>query len=387
MKIYTYKRHIKILGKITSILIIIMFSAFALLSFWTGIIYLLFITIPLGLGMILFGLYMFFDADTKLLIDDETLEVRRKFKPQKIKIDDIKGYRINDKIILIIPKSKLEKPITLQDYFDDKGFINLWLKYSFINLDIVEEEKNIDIILSSSQYGINVAERQQFLKQATLVSYVFNAIGLLVGLWLLFYPKPYEYLFWAAIIIPLVSLLVMIYYKGLVKISDIDKGYPTVIAAFFFPSYVLSLRAFLDFNIWSYDGFWLPILAIALIIVVCTNLLISKVNVRKFSINAILLLYLFSTSATYTFGGMVIFNCIYDNGTPKVYQKVILDKEVSSNSSNYLTINSWENPKDTIHDIIISNRLYNEVNIGDTVFVVAMEGRLGIPWFFVEEKE
>lgn len=307
---------------------------------------------------------------------------------RELLLHEIKGYRTNDKFIVVEPKNKDKKNIKISKYFGKTSEITDWLvNNNYPDLDLSQEIEERKAILKNQEFGWNEAEREKKLLQARRVSKIINIIGSVVGAWLLFYPKPYEFAILPTIIFPIICLFVLRYFRGLIKIDEKkNSAYPSIFWGFFATVMALFLRSLLDFQIMDYSGVWIPLFIIAAIYIVLLLFCTEEARYDKASdyLGAFgVLIIVFS----YAYGSFVTVNCVFDQSEPEVFNATILDKTISSgkSKSHYLELTPW-GPRTEAERVMVPKSFYESHQIKDEVTVYLMKGKFDIPWYEVASK-
>jgi hypothetical protein len=219
----------------------------------------------------------------------------------------------------------------------------------------------------------------------------YVTIGL--GLWFLFFPKPYEILFSALLCMPILGLFLnglmgRPSISSLVEISKDDKGNDEYDVADFidFATWILLIRVLLDYEFDNIYSLIIPgsvAFVIMLIILFATHNIIVTTTKSKTWIYLSLIFYVFLYSYAGTYGA----NCVYDNSIPKVYKAEVVDKRVHKSRKGgrtyYVEVTPWGHHYDK-EEIKVSSEHYDEINIGQTVNIDLREGLFNIPWYYIE---
>lgn len=341
----------------------------------------------MSIGMIALMVVGLLDtAKGKFVIDNNKIFSISTFSNRELMLNEIKGYRITDKFIFIESKNENKKGIKVSTYFGKSDEIIEWLSDHYLDLDVVQIIQEKEEILSNVDFGWTQKEREEKLSKAHKVAKVLNWTGGLIGVWTLFLANPYEYAIIASIVFPIICIIIIKYFGGLIRIDDKkDTAYPTIIWAIFAASMGLCMRALLDYNIFDYSKVWTPTILIALVYIA-----VSIIGNEEFKFNnakdyfAIISFSIFMFG--YAYGAVITLNCIYDKSVPKVFNATILDKRISSGklTTYYLELTTWGQQKE-IDEVSVSKDFYNKLDKNDKVNIYFMEGNLEIPWFVVTE--
>lgn len=342
---------------------------------------------PLSLGMI--GLMVVGILDTikgKVIISSDTLSIRSTFINRDLKFQEIKGFQVEQNYIFVLPNTEGKKRIKISTYIGNSNELIMWLSSKFPDLHQVNEEKEEAEILDNFEYGRNTEERSSLLNQAKKVTKVLNWTGGLILIWTLFKPEPYEYAILASISLPIIATLVVIYYKGLIRIDE-KKGsaYPTVFFAILMTSCGLFLRALLDYDIFDYSNIWTPSITIGIAMISLVVFGTKEFKFKKakdyFSVLSLTIFFF-----GFGYGSIVTLNCMYDESVPETFQSKVLDKRISSGKTTtyYLELATWGVQTES-DDVSVSEELYNRIEIDDNVNIYLKKGLIEIPWFIVTE--
>ena len=342
---------------------------------------------PMSLGMI--GLIVIGLLDTikgKVIVSSNAISIRSAFINRDLKFQEIKGFKVEQNYIFVLPNTETKKRIRISTYIGNSYELITWLNSKFPDLHQVNQEKEEIEILDNFEYGRNVEERSSQLNQAKKVAKVLNWIGGLILVWTLFKPEPYEYAILASISLPAIATLVVIYYKGLIRIDE-KKGsaYPTVFFAILMTSCGLFLRTLLDYDIFDYSNIWIPSIIIG---IAMTTLIIFGTKKFKFKkakdYFSVLFLTIFFLGFGY--GSTVTLNCMYDESVPQTYYSKVLNKRISSGKTRtyYIELAAWASQTKN-DDVPVSKELYYNLEVDDNVKIYLKKGKFKIPWFIITE--
>lgn len=348
------------------------------------------ILIPISIAMIALMVFGVIDAYIgKLIIEEDYIKSISTFTNRELKIDDIEGFTVNEQYIFVEPKDKEKKRIKISKYIGSYGEILFWLSQNFPDLDLqnaIEEEQGI---LNDKTVGWTIEVLEEKLRRARKISKVINWAAGLSAAWIFFYPTPYQYSILTAIVIPIIALLAIKFFNGLIRIDEKNgSAYPSVVYAFVFPSLGLMLRALLDYNIFDYSNVWLTTVLITLIFLL---LLLSKQQEITFKkkIDYLTVSFLALFLVAYSFGTVIHFNCYYDNSDAQNFTAKVIEKRESSgrrSTTYYLELSTWGLQEEN-DEISVSKGLYNKIEVNNEVDIYFRNGKLGIPWFTVKDKK
>ncbi|KAF2506982.1 hypothetical protein EYY60_20965 [Flavobacterium zhairuonense] len=341
---------------------------------------------PLSLVMLcVFVIAVLDTAKGKFVIDKNRIYNITTLSKRELFLHEIKGYRINDKFIIIESKSENKKDIKISTYFGKTDEIKKWLRdNNYRDLDVIEEIDEKKEILNNQEFGWNKTERKNKLNRARIFAKIMNGIGAVAGVWVLFFPNPYKYAIIPCIAFPIVSLIVLRIFKGLIRIDEKkNSAYPSIYFGFLMSTLCIFLRALIDFELLEYSNVWIPTLLIALTF--ASTLYFTNLKTEHTKTPDILsFLGIFALVICYTFGTFITVNCLYDHSEPEIFKTSVLDKRISTGKTTtyYLQLGPW-GPRKESDEVTVSKEQYNNSKINDEAEVYLMKGQFDIPWFEV----
>lgn len=208
-----------------------------------------------------------------------------------------------------------------------------------------------------------------------------------IFLWIVFFPEPYKLVMNFTLIFVIVIMIRVKFSKGLIRVfRRKNRIYPSINNGFAFLILGLLTRAIYDYHILRYLNVWLPAVVIA--IVLLFFLLIDQKEITgegRSDIKVILRLCLYLLA--YGYSVVIYINCNFDYSETQYSVVKVLDKEISGNSPNHhLKFTPWKQNR-KISDLIVSEELYNRVEIDDQLHIYFKEGKFGIPWFVLTDQK
>lgn len=223
-------------------------------------------------------------------------------------------------------------------------------------------------------------------------------ISLVLSLWFLIYPHPYNILLGILLGIPILGLII----NGLDRPSiatlfrvnnNVDENNGKIDIADFIdlPAIAVTIRVFKDFEFDNFSSLILPG-SFAFIGILATLFLTHKL-IDKNNESRYLLYFLIIINITlYSFAGTYAINCAYDDSKPTIFETEVLDKRISESrrrrrrySTYYINIVPWGHHLDR-EEINIHRSLYYELNPGDKVKINLKKGVFNIPWYSIIKK-
>lgn len=346
------------------------------------------IFLPIAVGMLtVMVIAILSTAKDRFIIEEDNVSSVGIFGTRKLMLNEIKGFTVNEKYIFIEPLRVGVKRIKISRYYGKTEEIIEWLSNRYSDLDSLTSIQEQQEILSDQKYGWTTAQREQKLTEARKASRVFNVIGAAVGVWTIFFPRPYEYAIIASILVPVIAIVVLHRHNGLIRLTE-KKGsaYPSMSMGIILPAMAIMLRALLDYNIFSVGNTWLAAVSISLIFTGAMIFGTGEAKIREAS-NYVTWLMVVLLMSGYGFGSIITLNCSYDRSRPETFYAEVLGKRISSGKSTtyYITVSAW-GPQEEINEVSVSENLYDQLEFQDEVVVYFSKGLLSIPWFTVEKK-
>lgn len=344
---------------------------------------------PFSIGIIIFLIYGLINIKKRrFIIDNEKLISISLFKTKELYYDEIKGYKVNERWILIIPKDNKKKKIKVDRSMSGTQEALSWISEKFDDLDVVSKINEEEEILNNESIGWTREIREEKLLNARKTTKVLNILGIISFVWTVFFPVPYNYAILSTLTIPISAVLATKFFSGLIRLDERkDSAYPTVIYALTLPSLGLSIRSLLDFEIFDYSNVW--IISVAIMVTLLSVILIKQEEFslkNKKSLLSIIPIAMFLW--VYGFGATIFINCYLDSSRPEHFTAKIVDKSISNGkiTTYYLKLTSW-GPQKEVDEVSVDQAMYDRVEVDNDVDIYFMNGKLEIPWFIVLEQQ
>ncbi|MFD2787731.1 hypothetical protein [Hymenobacter rubripertinctus] len=336
----------------------------------------------------MFGLFMAFAVyetyKARHIFSDQSIVYAGALRRKEIPLAGVKGYRTDDKYIHIIPTSKQYPGIRIGYTSEGYAQIQEWLADRFPDLDVQQQQQETEALRQEVEFGRDELEREANLARARQVSRALNVAGWLVGGWLFFFPKPYDWAVAVALALPPLAALVLFWHRGLIRPDERkESAYPALTSALFIPGLALLLRTLLDFELLAYQPLF-PYALGAAVLLATALLLGSQRFVRANRASA--LLTIGAVSLLYGYAAAVAANCVFDTSGVQVHAVPVLDKHFTSGKSStyYLNVGPW-GPRPQPDDVTVTQDFYEQTAVGDSVRVYQLPGQLGASWFTTGE--
>lgn len=226
--------------------------------------------------------------------------------------------------------------------------------------------------------------REKEYKKVKKKTEILNGVGVISGLWMIFYPKPFAVLALINTVIPIIAIYLYVTYKYVQLDTDFEKDIPHIFFMTFFPTFALCLTAYDDMrNVIYTKQLWIYISIISIIILIIMLLRTEyKKKIWHIFNEIIILLIIISL---YIYGALIVTNCIFDNSKPIKYTTSVVGKFETTGyrgaGKTYYHLNL--KPLGLSHEknhIYVTKYLYNRTVEGQKFNVFLMGGRWGIKW-------
>jgi hypothetical protein len=342
----------------------------------------------IGLVMILMAVYVPLNSlRKKITITDELITLQGTFKTKSLVFKNAKGFRTEKDVIMIDPIDKSFPMIYISDssYISDNYTMKSMIRRKLINLDNKIYQESLDELLNDKEIGLNRAERRNKLIQTEKFASYLNKGGIVISLWLLIYPHPYDVVLSITIVYPFLIVYFFSKHKAIVTLSDENgSAYPSLNSALLLPTGVLVIKALSQYDMVKFTDCLVPCCVIFLIALAPFLLLIGWHDLS--GKNKMSWLYAIIFALLFSYGATICINCNYDYSVSKKYKVKVLDQYSSSGKQTtyHLTVSAWGTGNKP-EDLSVYHGLYSKVKKGDRVTVYVKKGLLHIPWFFVDE--
>lgn len=400
MKEYRIRKRLRRLVYIVSLIGIMLYGGFAWAEIYEptpqkGLVILFLLMIPI---LIILSIGV---KNNKIIITKESIIYIGLITKKELKFNEIKGFNtqiIRQALIVIeyftILSISGKKSIGISSFTENRNELISFLSSKVENLDIAAHnilQEKIETehkeILKNDDFGFSIKEREDRLKKAHLTAKILNGLGIIVALWVFFFPRPYQYAIITCVSLPLITLLVIKYWKGLIRL-DTEKGsaYPSAPVPIMLPGLILSLRAMLDFSIDDYSKLYVPVVVIAVIFTAVLAMIINKEKPNTKAKYFVTILSFLMLAFAYGYGAVVTSNCVFDESSPQKFSTTIVNKKKTESrkfDSYDLYLSPW-GIKTEVQKVSIDEDLYNQLQDGDEVSVYIFKGKFEIPWVVVD---
>jgi hypothetical protein len=322
-----------------------------------------------------------------VVINSQTITCTSLFSRKQLELDEIKGCRVETKIIYIEPVAEDRPAIRIGNYIDFKNSDQLaaWCRDNFKDLDALDLEKERNDAMNNPELGTSEQERTHMLKKARNLSYTYNGVGLLLSFMMIFFHFTVGIVL--LLVYPVLGILVMSTSKGVIKFlsnpkRSINKHVEIGIAM---PGFLLLITSFTEYHVVETSQLLLPAISISAILFWLFYK--TGINPSMGSIPA-QVFFMIIFALVYGFGSIRQINCAFDHSKTEIYGATVTGRRISRGRSTayYLRLTPW-GPVENEEETEVHRSFYNKTGIGDTVKVNLEKGLLNIPWFSIQSEK
>ncbi len=299
---------------------------------------------------------------------------------REVPFSKIVGYRrIHDHIDYYRLQVREEWWLDVAMTYEAVGSLEEFLVSSFVNLDDEEATRSLVEIQSNARLGNTPHERLEYVLRMKTRARVINALGIALMLWALFHPRPYEVLMWSCVLAPPLVLAIVKAAGGALKLDGREREViPNVALAFLSPILALVFRSIGKWNLASWHQIWIPSGFVALLLAAAASRVMWK---EKRGVQIAVWFF----CAVYGLGASLTVNGIAVSSPPEMLEARVLDKQLDQDKAYgcRLQLSAW-GPRTEANEVELSRKKCPEIEVGDRVRVRLYQGRLGIPWFKID---
>jgi len=308
--------------------------------------------------------------------DEEWISVRsglRTFSMRRARVIGrrLKRYQHGVGEVLLFSEVASEKPLRIPTMIALQRPVLEWLA-QVPDLDAQELQVEVQKLI--------VEQGETSLLRRYRIAKGLNAAGIGVGLWVLFYPRPYRLALSADALVFSVAWVVAFAGRGAYQLERERKDpRPALGAALIVPAAALALRAMLDLHVISLVPALAPVLVGGALLAAVLIVRDARERHRPWR----LLLWM-PLHCAFCFGAMLFANAALDRSKPQVFAVEVLQKSVvrDQRTSYRVRLAPW-GPRREANDEDIPRATFERLPAKGEVRVLLYSGRLGLPWFVI----
>jgi len=342
---------------------------------WTGAVF----------GIALAAYLYLYTVRTVYTLDDHTLTVAGPLKTRSIPLGEIAGYRIGEKQRFYVVTNN-HGSIGIPDSLERRSELVAWVRGKYMDVDLLEQEKDNEAILENEQFGVDRETRLQRLALAKKIDIAATVIGIGLLVVSFFYGSPEPWIMAIFFIAPWVGVAVTWYYKGLFKLYKKKKGaYPSVVQLMALSTFAAFVTvAIRGYRIYGYDQHVWQMLAVAAIVAAGLCILGCRQAIVTSGKKPLTYICIVVMATVYCYSLMIFYNCHYDTSPDQVYSVAITGKRTvkGKTTSYYVSVTPWGRYTDG-KELSVSSHFYSATAEGDSIRILLDSGKLHIPWYRV----
>jgi hypothetical protein len=325
----------------------------------------------------------------RIIVTDNSIIRVNFMQTKEILFTDIKGFRIDSKIIKFERITPGASKFSISRYDDFAGMdeFKQWLRDNFVDLNNAEYREGLSEILADSSLGLTEDERKTKLATARNISTAYSVGGfvILIGGALLREITANMLVSILILLYPVLGAVIMYNSNGLIRFfSKKTSPYYHIFMGVYMSTLLLLVASFTNYEILDYRNIWYFIIiaiAFAGLMKLASPNKINTVSEPKGGIIVLILV-----SLLYGYGCLLQINCLFDKSPEKIYHANVVDHYINHNKGThpYLRIDTW-GPQTKTKDIQVSMNFYNSAPIGSAVTVHLKKGFFNIPWYNISQ--
>ena len=320
---------------------------------------------------------------TLVMVDKDTLLVKRLFNTRTVLLAEIDGWRKGDKDTFFVILKNSAKSIAIPQNIERRKELLEWIMEKYEDVDARERLKETEVLLENEQFGLTREEREARLAMAKKIDAVASVGGFGLFAWSLIFPNPYEVLMIILLLVPWLAIAVTWYYKGLLRLyKKKSSPYPSVVLMMIMPSIAAGFVILRTYHLYGFGQNAVKmliggtLLGAVLCIMACRQAI--ALSGRKTLAYACILVM----AGVYFISLLIFSNCYYDKSTTQEFRVEVSHKHKKTGKSTtyYLSLSAWGRFEDG-HEVTVSQNLYQSVKVGDSIRVLLNDGKWGVPWY------
>ena len=384
MKTYKIRKGWAYFAYITIVLFFVLFGYLAVISTFEIIEYKTYfwfwILIPCTIiifSFMIIGLIEIYVG--KFIIKEDSIISINTFGKKVFKLDEIKGYRIDQNYFFVNSYDK--KIIKISTSFKNSNEIEHWLSENYKDLDIQQSDEELNVFLDDDKFGNTLEQREKYLKQVKKVSFFLNGTAIFLIAYLVLFKMLYDAEVIAAVVFPLICVLILMKYNGTIRFNQKKySSFPTMAVAFMVSCSGIFLISIIRYKIVNYTHLFLLSSTFALIIQIIMCIANKEFNLKN-NIQYLSIIGFTILMFAYSFGSITILNCSLDKTKSTFYKAKIEAKTITgSDKDDYnFTLSSWGNIKESKNHSVTKD-LFDKLDENDSININYHLGKFNIPW-------
>lgn len=335
--------------------------------------------------VLVLGFSIIYSVIKRIIIEEDRMILKNLFGDTVLGVNEIRGYRLITEGILIECSVIESDFIIIENIYDNNQEIYKWLASKSQNLNKINapdrvqyvKEKAYESIFNNPKYGNSVEERKIKFKKAKQMANALYCFSTLIIIWQIIYPKPLELCFICCLAIPIISVLLAILSKGLIRFSNKENRiFPTIEGPIIVSMIVIMARLFVTYVIIDFAIFFFIFkFFISISAFIALYLLWKSKFKSKFILFFVISMFYFSFA-------VIGINCVFDYSDPKLFKYEIKSKYIISGKSKFYELEILPKvDQPLIYKVSVGKLFYERSKVGDIVEIKLKDGLFGIPWY------
>lgn len=340
-----------------------------------------------ALGLVLFaGLLAFSCAVSHMTLTAGSINVRGLFRSRELLREAISGRRVltarGKPIQLLVPWKG--RQFRLDSGYPRDAVLNAWIA-TLPDLDKLERAASEAKLAADRSYGDSPKKRLGRLVFFPPVVKLANGATLIIFAWACIYPRPYPLVIVVLALMPWCAVALARGSKGLIRfVTSRNDVRPNMLSLLLMPGAALAIRALFDIHLLDVTqvlafGFiaGLPLVAAVLLAHQRDD------TPRTWALPIVLLIFV---AVPYGAGVLSLADVLLDHAAPQVFSAEVTGKYISGGRHPQATLNlsPW-GPQTRANEITVTGDYYAETAVHSTVCPALYPGKVGLPWFRLED--
>lgn len=212
---------------------------------------------------------------------------------------------------------------------------------------------------------------------------LYNTLGILIGLWALFYPNPYRIAISLSMVAASIGFIILFICKSVVFLVQ-DGSSPFVGLTIALNSMAIFMSTTFGSNTIYSTTLWIYF-AVSCFILIAMMIFLKKIKLR----NIVALFFIIFSIPAYCMGTILNVNFLYDYSEPSFYTTTIVGKDIYESGTKFhievhrVEVSPW-GPLESNNTVVVSDKAYYEVTNNERVYVCLKKGLLGINWYYLD---
>lgn len=346
-----------------------------------------------GLTVVMGILIPAISLTAKVTLYPDRIEQSGLFGSNELRRQDIQGYRSrkvkSTTYIDLVPANDQSKKISVTNAYAKDGTFSAWLK-DLRNLD-EEDQKSVDLeIAQDESLGATPEERKarvaSLRKTANFITYACMAVVIAISI----YPHPAWLAAAILFLAPWLAIAMVAWSGNNFTIVELDRT-TLLRKGGLFQLLIFPIIGFYMIFINPNNGMprfpldWQQLLLPSIIGGIAMVAIVLMVS-RGAKLKPAILLAILPSLIIYSGGSLVMANDLLDHMDARKYTLAVISKHrtTGKGAASYFGVTSSDNLYDGDTSIKVSNDIYNQTKLGDTICAQIHPGALGMKWETVD---